>query len=83
MCLLMPRMYEVSEAEHFNPLEGTLYCDISLDPQTSDQKSVRINVTQPRFEQAGHLVKNRSEGLHFEIPNNSEHFIPKYKQMHS
>ena len=43
MCLLMPRMYEVSEAEHFNPLEGTLYCDISLDPQTSDQKSVRIN----------------------------------------
>jgi len=36
-------MHEVFEAEYFNPLEGTLYCGILLDPQTSDQKSVRIN----------------------------------------
>jgi len=39
----MPRMHEDFEAEYFNPLEGILYCGISLDPQTSDQKSVRIN----------------------------------------
>jgi len=39
----MPRMHEVFEAEKFNPLEGMLYCGISLDPQTSDQKSIRIN----------------------------------------
>jgi hypothetical protein len=43
MCSLMPRMYEDFEAERFNQLEVIVYCGISLDPQTSDQKSVSIN----------------------------------------
>ena len=36
-------MHEVFEAEHFNPLGGIVYCGISLDPQTSDKKPIRIN----------------------------------------